>query len=82
MSYTISSDESRTPTAFQNRDLFYLFGVGGHWDNMSMVLEYEEKKYLFDYVADIFKGGFPKPGAQPGHFIGGAKLIGCGWIAE
>ena len=47
-----------------------------------MVLEYEEKKYLFDYVADIFKGGFPKPGAQPGHFIGGAKLIGCGWIAE
>ena len=35
------------------------YGVGGHWDNMSMVLEYEEKKYLFDYVADIFKGGFP-----------------------
>lgn len=26
------------------------------WDNETKVIEYEKKKFLFDYVADIFKG--------------------------
>ena len=57
VSYNPSS-ETRTPTALENRDILDLQSNNGkmNWDDDTMVTEFNRKKFLFDYVADMLKG--------------------------
>ena len=56
VSYNPSS-VTRTPTALENRQILDLFEfVNMDWDDDAMVIEHNQKKFLFDYVADMLKG--------------------------
>ena len=54
------SSEKRTPTALENRDFLdlnlYYTDAKMNWDDDAMVTEFNKKKFLFDYVADMLKG--------------------------